>query len=333
MRRDKPSAHPRGAIAPPRIRPDLPAPLNEWFAEPPFGGVQQRYRILQRIHSESTPWQSLEVLDLEGPGRALILAGTLQTSLNEEFTYHEPLVHIPLFAHANPHRVLVIGGGDGGALRHVLMHSSVDRALEVEIDQRVVEASLKYLPEISKGAYSNPRAELKIQDGAQFLAETEERFDVILVDSTDPVGPAAALISDSFLESASRALAPGGLIAMQSGSPVSQPREWLATVRVFQRHFRIAKPYLGYVPIYPAMLWSWVIGSEEVDPTSFDEVSVRRRAELLAADLHVYTPAVHRAAFALPRFVQALLQLTDRDQPPTVAELRAAGHPLPGVVA
>jgi spermidine synthase len=241
-------------------------------------------------------------------------------------------VHIPLLAHPNPHRVLIIGGGDGGALKHVLMHPSVDRALEVEIDEAVVQAALKYLPELSAGAYSDPRAELKIQDGVQFLAETTERFDVIVVDSTDPVGPAAALISEEFLRSARRALTPGGLMAMQSGSPVSQPREWLATVRAFQATFPIMKPYIGYVPIYPAMLWSWVVGSDEVDPTSFDEMSVRNRLDGLAMQPRVYTTAMHRAAFALPRFMQALLQLTSSDKPPTVADLRAAGHPLPGVV-
>ena len=308
--------------------------MDDWFAEPAYAGIQQRYRIRERLHAQTTPWQTLEILDLEGPGRALILGGTLQTSLNEEFTYHEPLVHIPLFAHPNPHRVLIIGGGDGGALRHVLLHSSVDRALEVEIDQAVVELSLKYLPEISGGAYTNPRAELKIDDGARFLAETRERFDVILVDSTDPVGPAAALISDEFLQHAHDALAPGGLMAMQSGSPISQPREFVATVRAFKKPFRIVKPYVGYVPIYPAMLWSWVVGSDELDPASFDDMSVRTRLEAFASNLRVYTPGMHRAAFGLPKFVQSLLEWTDRDpdSPPGVAELRAAGHPLPDVV-
>ncbi len=307
--------------------------MEDWFAEPPYAGCQQRYRVVERLHTQTTAFQTLEVLDLEGPGRSLILGGTLQTSLNDEFTYHEPLVHIPMFAHANPHRALIVGGGDGGALRHVLFHPSIDRALEVEIDQAVVEASLRFLPEISEGAYSDPRAELRIEDGALFLAAADERFDVILIDSTDPVGPAAALISDQFLQDTKRGLAPGGLVAMQSGSPISQPREWHATVRAFKKAFRIVKPYLGYVPIYPAMLWSWVIGSDEVDPTSFDDVSVRGRVEGLASPLRLYNTAMHRAAFALPTFVQTLLQLTERDEPPTVAELRAAGHPLPGVIA
>jgi spermidine synthase len=120
---------------------------------------------------------------------------------------------------------------------------------------------------------------------------------------------------------------------MQSGSPVSQPREWHATVRAFKRQFSIVKPYLGYVPIYPAMLWSWVIGSSEVDPASIDEVSTRIRLDPMRSELRIYNTAMHRAAFALPMFVQSLLQLTQRDEPPTQAELRAAGHPLPRVIA
>ncbi|MGI9149436.1 MAG: polyamine aminopropyltransferase [Chloroflexota bacterium] len=306
---------------------------DDWFAEPAYAGLAQRYRVLARLHAETTAWQTLEVLDLEGPGRALVLAGTLQTSVGDEFTYHEPLVHIPMFAHPNPHRVLIVGGGDGGALRHVLLHPSVDRALEVEIDDAVVQASLRFLPEISRGAYSDPRAELKVLDAVQFVAETTERFDVILIDSTDPVGPAAALVSDRFLKDAQRILAPGGLIGMQCGSPISQPREWLATVAAVRRTFPIARPYLGYVPIYPAMLWSWVIGSDEIDPTSIDEVSTRSRLEPMRSELRVYNTGLHRAAFALPTFLQTLLQLSERAQPPTPSELRAAGHPLPGVVA
>jgi spermidine synthase len=307
---------------------------TDWFAEPPYAGIQQRYRIKARLHSQSTPFQSLEILDLEGPGRSLILAGTLQTSVNDEFTYHEPLVHVPMFAHPNPHRVMIVGGGDGGALRHVLMHPSVDRALEVEIDQGVVEASLRYLPEISDGAYSNQRAELKIQDAARYLAETSERFDVILVDSTDPVGPAAALIGEQFLKDAQRSLAPGGLMAMQSGGPIAQPREWLATVGAFARTFKIVKSYVSFVPIYPGVLWSWVIGSDEVDPVSIDDVTTNLRLEPMRSRLRVYNTAMHRAAFGLPTFMQALLQqVSEREQPPTVADLRAAGHPLPGVVA
>ncbi len=139
------------------------------------------------------------MLDLEAVGRALILAGTLQTSIGDEFTYHEPLVHVPMLAHPNPRRVLIVGGGDGGALRHVLLHPSVEHVVEVEIDRAVVDQARRLLPEISAGAYDDPRAELVIADGAAFVAHTSDRFDVILVDSTDPVGPAAPLVQDEFL--------------------------------------------------------------------------------------------------------------------------------------
>jgi len=114
---------------------------------------------------------------------------------------------------------------------------------------------------------------------------------------------------------------------------VSQPREWFATVRAFKRAFPIVKPYLGYVPIYPAMQWSWVVGSQEIDPASIDEVTTQSRLDGMRTELRVYNTAMHRAAFALPTYVHALLQLTERDEPPTSADLRAAGHPLPGVIA
>lgn len=302
---------------------------EDWFAEPPVAGYQQRYRVRQRLHAERSPIQRLEILDLESVGRALVLDGTLQTSEREEFTYHEMLVHVPLFSHPSPRRVLVIGGGDGGALRHVLLHPTVERAVEAEIDRAVVDASVAYLPGISGGSYDDPRAELRIEDGVEFLARVGEPFDVILVDSTDPVGPAAALITDAFLERARAALAPGGLMAMQSGSPLTQPAEWYATVSVFRRTFRIARPYLGFVPIYPGILWSWVVGSEEVEPSRFDEMTVGQRLASLSEPLRVYNPTLHRAAFALPTFLQRLL---DHDGPPTRASLEAAGHPLPGVL-
>ena len=301
------------------------AQAEDWFAEPPFRGYHQRYRVRQRLHAEQTPWQALEVLELESVGRALVLSGTLQTSQGDEFTYHEPLVHTPLFAHANPHRVLIIGGGDGGALRHVLLHPSVDRAVEVEIDSAVVAVSRRYLGDISGTAFSDPRTEVVIQDGARYVAETQERFDVILVDSTDPVGPAEALIGEQFLREAHQALAPGGLMAMQSGSPLAQPRECLATVRAFRTTFSIVRPYLSWVPIYPGVVWSWVIGSDEVDPLSIDEVSIHRRLDAMPEQLRVYNPAWHRAAFALPTFLQRLLE---RDEPASDTDLHAAGHPF-----
>jgi spermidine synthase len=302
---------------------------TDWFAEAPFGGYQQRYRVRERLHGETTRWQTLEVLDLEAVGRALILANTLQTSIGDEFTYHEPLVHVPMLAHPNPRRVLIVGGGDGGALRHVLLHSSVEHVVEVEIDRAVVDQARRLLPEISAGAYDDPRCELVIADGAAFVAHTSDRFDVILVDSTDPVGPAAPLVQDEFLASLNAALAPGGIATMQSGSPLTQPREWHTTVRACRRNFAIVKPYFGQVPIYPGVQWSWTAVSDELDPTAIDEITVLARLKGFADQLRVYNPGLHRAAFAMPTYLRRLLEL---DHEPDSADLRALGHPLPRVV-
>lgn len=310
---------------------NVPEEAGDWFAEPPFGGYQQRYRVVRRLHAERTDWQQLEIVDLEATGRTLLLDGTNQTSVGEEFTYHEPLVHVPMCAHPDPRRVLIIGGGDGGALRHVLLHPSVERAVESEIDGGVVAASLKYLPEVSAGAYDDPRAELRIEDGVKFLEHSQERFDVVIVDSTDPVGPAAALISLPFLERLRDSLASGGLVAMQSGSPLTQPREWTATVGAFRTVFPIVRPYLGFVPIYPGVQWSWVIGSIERDPTTVPAAALQTRLDALPERLRIYNADVHHAAFALPNYLRTLLR-HDADQPLTEADLRAAGHPLPRVI-
>jgi spermidine synthase len=303
---------------------------HDWFAEPPVAGFRQQYQMTARLHEQQTPWQKIEIIETASFGRALLLDGTLQTSTGEEFTYHEMLVHVAMFAHPRPRRVLVIGGGDGGTLRHALLHPSVERAVEAEIDGAVVDAARRYLPEISAGAYDDPRTTLYIGDGAKFMAETDEQFDVILVDSTDPVGPAVALLGQPFMAAARRALAPGGIMAMQSGSPLTQPSEFVATVSALRGVFPIVRPYIGFVLIYPGVLWSWTTGSADMDASSFDEAAAAARLQRLPEQLRVYNTAVHRAAFALPTFVQ---ELAAYDHAPSADELRAIGHPFPGVVA
>lgn len=300
-----------------------------WFAEAPRGGYEQRYRLVRRLHQQQTGLQALEVVELESVGRALVLDGALQTSIGDEFTYHEPLAHVALCSHPDPRRVLIIGGGDGGTLRQVLLHPSVERVVEVEIDGAVVHASRQFLPEVSAGAYDDPRAVLHVGDGVRFVTETPERFDVILVDSTDPVGPAAALASDSFVQDARRLLGTDGLMAMQAGSPLLQPREWQLTVGAFRRSFPLSRPYLGFVPLYPGIVWSWVIGSNGLDPAAVPIERLAQRTNALTQAPRLYNPAWHLGSFALPTF---LLRLLEHDDLATSATLRAAGHPLPGVV-
>jgi spermidine synthase len=241
-------------------------------------------------------FQRVEIIDTVPFGRALVLDDALQTTEADELLYHEPLVQIPLLAHPHPRRVLIVGGGDGGALRHALMHDTVERAVQVEIDRMVVDACLEWLPSLSGGAFDDPRAELVIGDGLAYLRDVSKPFDVILVDSTDPVGPAEGLISEEFYRLAAGALASDGIFAMQTGSPLLMRDELDAAAERMRHVFPIVKTYLGHVPSYPGVLWSWTAGSSKLDP------SVPRRTA--PPGLRYYTPDVHRAAFALPPYLQ-----------------------------
>jgi len=268
---------------------------ERYFAEVARSGFQQRFQLRASLWEGRSPFQHVEIVDTVSFGRALVLDDALQTTEADEFLYHEPLVQIPLLAHPHPRRVLIVGGGDGGALRHVLMHATVERAVQVEIDELVVTACQEWLPGISVGAFRHPRAELIIGDGLAYLRDVSEPFDVILVDSTDPVGPAEGLISEKFYRLAAGALTRDGIVAMQTGSPLLMRAELDAAASRMRTVFPIVGTYLGHVPSYPGVLWSWTAGSASLDP------SVPRRSP--PPGLRYYTPGVHRAAFALPGYL------------------------------
>jgi spermidine synthase len=265
------------------------------FAEVARSGFQQRFQLRASLWEGRSQYQHVEIIDTVSFGRALVLDDALQTTEADEFLYHEPLVQIPLLAHPHPRRVLIVGGGDGGALRHVLMHDTVERAVQVEIDELVVTACQEWLPGLADGAFMHPRAELIIGDGLAYMRDVSEPFDVILVDSTDPVGPAEGLISEEFYRLAAGALSHDGIFAMQTGSPLLMRDELDAAASRMRSVFPIVGTYLGHVPSYPGVLWSWTAGSPSLDP------SVPRRTP--PAGLRFYTPDVHRGAFALPGYL------------------------------
>ena len=193
---------------------------EQYFAEVARSGFQQRFQLRAALWEGRSPFQHVEIIDTVSFGRALVLDDALQTTEADEFLYHEPLVQIPLLAHPHPRRVLIVGGGDGGALRHALMHETVERAVQVEIDELVVTACQRVAAGPRGRRVSDPRAELIIGDGLAYLRDVSEPFDVILVDSTDPVGPAEGLISEEFYRLAAGALSENGIFAMQTGSPL-----------------------------------------------------------------------------------------------------------------
>lgn len=284
------------------------------FAEPFRLGWQQSVQVRTTLYEGASEFQQIEVLETVPFGRMLVLDGATQTSEVDEYVYHEMLVHVPMMAHPDPKRVLIIGGGDGGALRRALQHP-VEKATMVEIDGEVVRVSREFLPSIAGDAFDNPRGDLIIGDGVAYLRETTEHFDVILVDSTDPVGPAVELFNDAFYRDARRALGDSGIIVTQSGSPLVMLDELQAAVERMRRVFPIVRTYICNIPIYPGVLWSFTAASTSIDPAVVDPARIAARLRANGHPTGWYTPAIHAAAFALPNYLGATLGMQTSDDP------------------
>jgi spermidine synthase len=277
-----------------------------WSVERLHEDFRQSLREATLLYDSETDHQRLRVFRNPTFGRILTLDGVVQVTEGDEFIYHEMMAHVPILAHGAARDVLIVGGGDGGMAREALRHKGVRRVVMVEIDAGVIEFSKQYLPGIGAGAFDDPRLEVVIADGADFMRESADSFDVIIVDSTDPIGPGETLFTDSFYGHAQRRLTPGGIIVTQNGVPFMQGAELTGTMRAFQTLFADASCYLTTVPTYVGgpMAMGW--GSDGDGRHVTLEVLERRFAE---SDLHTryYTPQVHKAAFALPGYVSALI--------------------------
>jgi spermidine synthase len=253
------------------------------------------FRARRRLLFEKTPYQKMEIYETASHGRVLLLDGLVQTTEWDEFFYHEMLVHPAMTTHPRAREILIIGGGDGGTLREVLRYP-VRSAVLVEIDARVIEACRKHFPGLSS-SFSDKRAEIVVGDGNRYVRETDRRFDVILVDSSDPVGPSAVLHQKAFYAALKSRLRPGGIIAAQAGAPLFH-RKHLLQKRVFLEDlFSFALYYLGPVPTYPGGLWCYAFLSDRVDP-------LKRRRRNTPGKLKYFNADIHRAAFALPEFLK-----------------------------
>jgi spermidine synthase len=280
--------------------------MAEWSHETLHAEYRQSLRIDRMLYDSETAHQRLQVFENARFGRVLTLDGVVQTTEGDEFIYHEMMAHVPILAHGAARRVLIVGGGDGGLAREVLRHASVERVTMVEIDRGVVAFCREYLPSLSAGAFEDPRLELVIADGAAFVAESGEGFDVILVDSTDPIGPGEVLFTETFYGRAKARLAPGGILVTQNGVPFLQPEELAGTMRAFRALFADAGCYLATIPTYAGgpMAFGW--GSDGAARATDAAVLAARLAASGFAPRY-YTPEVHFAAFALPGYVQSLM--------------------------
>jgi len=275
--------------------------MSIWFTEKQTEHFGITMEIRKTLHTEQTQFQKLDMVETAEWGNMLILDGMVMTTQKDEFVYHEMVAHVPLFTHPNPEKVLVVGGGDGGVIREVLKHPSVKKAVLVEIDGKVIEYSKKYLPEIA-GELDNERVEVQVDDGFMHIAKSENEYDVIMVDSTEPVGPAVNLFTKGFYAGISKALKEDGIFVAQTDNPWFKADLIQTVFKDVKEIFPITRLYTANIPTYPSGLWTFTVGSKKYDPL---EVSDDRFHPI---ETKYYTKDLHRAAFVLPKFVEDLIK-------------------------
>jgi spermidine synthase len=282
---------------------------QDWVTETLFDriGLRTQYRRGRVLHEGHTGRQHIILFEHEFFGRVLMLDGATQLTTADEFIYHEMMAHVPILAHGAARDVLIVGGGDGGLAREVLRHASVASLTQVEIDRGVVDFSLRHLPEVSAGAYDDPRLELVIADGADFVAGAGARFDVVMVDSTDPVGPGAVLFTAAFYRAVHGALRPGGILVTQNGCPFAQGGELAASLAAFGASFKRAACYLATVPTYVMGPLAFGFATDAEARLAPDLGALQARFGAAALATRYYTPHVHLGAFALPGHIEQIV--------------------------
>ena len=272
----------------------------EWFYERYKDLTATGIHVKALVHAERSPYQAIKVYDTAGHGRLLTLDDMVMLTELDEFVYHDLITHLPLCIHADPRRVLVVGGGDGGSVREVLKHPGVESVVLCEIDERVTRVCQEHIPSVA-GALDDPRVTLHFADAVDYIRAHEAAFDVIIVDSSEPEGPAAGLFRRDFFADLRRALRPGGVISAQTESPFYSAPAVRAVYAELRAVFREVHPCIGPVPTYPGGCWTWAIASDQRTPAMLD----RRRAAALSC--RYFNLDVAAAAFALPNFVRDLV--------------------------
>ncbi|MAY39722.1 MULTISPECIES: polyamine aminopropyltransferase [Spongiibacter] len=277
--------------------------MSEWFDETLHSGYHQGFRVKDVLFESKTEHQHLVIFESVDFGRVMALDGVIQTTERDEFVYHEMLAHVPLFAHGAAKDVLIIGGGDGGLLREVLRHPEIERAVQVEIDQAVIDMCVEYLPRHSNGAYENPKAEIVIGDGIDYVRNCDRQFDVILSDSTDPIGPGEVLFTSPFYEGIKRCLKPGGVFAAQNGVAFMQPDEVSTTHKRLSPLFDDCHFYAAAVPTYVGGIMTFAWASDNAALRSVPAETIAQRVKDSGIKTRYYTPALHSGSFALPQYI------------------------------
>lgn len=284
--------------------------MAEWMNEALYPDWGQRFRVVRTLAHVRSPYQDIQVIESASHGRVLVLDGAIQITEADEFVYQEMLAHVPLLAHGAARRVLIIGAGDGGVLRRVLQHRGVEHAVMVEIDGEVIRLSREHLPGIGGDAWTDPRAEIIVGDGIAYVAAAApDSFDVIIVDSTDPVGVGEALFTDAFYAGCARVLSADGLVVNQCGVPFMQPGELRETSLRRARSFPHVSAYVVAVPTYVGGLMTLGLAAKTSGLDRVPSGTIRDRAAAagILGTTWYWTPEIHAGAFNLPPYIAELL--------------------------
>lgn len=279
---------------------------DSWINETLYPDWGQRFRVRREIERVKSPFQDIVIFESVSHGRVMVLDGIVQITERDEFVYQEMLTHVPLLAHGQARRVLIIGAGDGGVLRRVLQHPGIERAVMVEIDAEVIRLAKAHLPTIAGGAWDDPRAEVIVGDGIDYVARAAlASVDIIIVDSTDPIGVGEALFTDTFYANCARILTERGLVVNQCGVPFMQADELRETSARRARFFPHVTAYVAAVPTYVGGLMT--LGWAGNDPTQTTlgpaEIRARARAAGVLGTTRYWTPEIHAGAFNLPPYI------------------------------
>jgi spermidine synthase len=281
-------------------------PTDSWINETLYPDWGQRFRVKRELARVQSAYQDIAVFESHTHGRVMVLDGVIQITEGDEFVYQEMLAHVPLLAHGTAERVLIIGAGDGGVLRRVLQHCTVHRAVMVEIDGEVIRLAREFLPGVAGDTWNDPRAEVIVGDGIDFVkSSTDAAFDVIIVDSTDPIGVGEALFTDDFYANCARILSPRGLVVNQCGVPFMQADELRETSLRRKRFFPEVGAYVAAVPTYVGGFMTLGFAAKEKGLGSLSPATIRERAEAagILGTTQYWTPEIHEAAFRLPPYI------------------------------
>ncbi len=287
----------------------------KWFFETTTPVEGHFHAITRTRFSLQTKFQQLEILETASYGKCLVLDGRIQSSVADDFIYHETLVHPAMILHPRPETALVIGGGEGATLREILRYPSIRRAVMVDIDEAVVQACREHLPEMHRGAFADPRVELRHEDARLYLETTGDRFDVAIVDLTEPLeeGPACLLFTREFHRHLADRLTERGTLALQAGmTKIGELAFYAAMARTLADIFPVVAPYQSFIPCFGTP-WGFIVAAKAGDPRALSPIGIDQRiGERVTGELGFYDGLAHLHMFSLPKFLRQAVAACDR---------------------